>query len=84
MKPETIKNLNLTILIINVIIMGYLVSLIVPNIEKAEKDPLNYGAKIYNINYCQCFTEDNIMFNFNKTAIWMNNPEVTKLVNPKY
>lgn len=78
MKQETIKKLNYTIFIINIILMGYLISLIVPNIEKSEKDPLNYGAKIYNINYCQCFTEDNKMFNFNKTAIWVNNPGLIK------
>lgn len=53
--------------------MAYLVNLIVPNIDKAEHDPLNYGSRLYNIKYCSCFTNENKPFFFNETNIWVIN-----------
>lgn len=79
MKEETIRNLNLISIVINLIIMACLVSLIVPNIDKAEHDPLNYGARVYNIDYCQCHTNDNEMFFYNETNIWVTKDNIQKV-----
>jgi len=44
--------------------------------EAIKSDPLVYGAKIYDVNYCYCIENNNVGFVFNQSTVW----STTKLI----
>lgn len=66
--------LNIIVMVLLLVLTIYMFKFALNNKEKVETDPLSYGAKIYNIDYCSCYMKNGKTFFYNGTNIWIINP----------
>lgn len=62
----------ITAIVCFVIMFIVLVVFLIMQSNKIYSDPLTYGAKIYNIDYCVCKVNETATLNFDKQKVWTN------------